>query len=305
MSSLGRQQGREPPQSTGARLAELSTRDHATVYEPPSFARVAPLAALARLVQARDLLFTLSAHRVSVRYKQSRLGILWAVVQPVSMMIAFTLMFAFLRTTPSGAVPFPLFAYAALIPWTMLSTGLTTATTALTSHAALLTKVWFPREILPLTYVAAALLDMSVASMVLVGLLVWYRVPVTAAAWWVIPSVVVLIGLVTGLGLLLSAVQVRYRDVGLAMPVLVQVWLFATPVLYPLSAVKTALPPTMYALYLLNPMAGIVDGIRRALVLHLRPDVDALAVSAGVVVILLPAAYVYFKYTELTMADRV
>jgi lipopolysaccharide transport system permease protein len=220
-------------------------------------------------------------------------------------MIAFTLMFAFLRTTPSGTVPFPLFAYAALIPWTMLSTGLTTATTALTSHAALLTKVWFPREILPLTYVAAALLDMSVASVVLVGLLVWYHVPVTATALWVIPSVVVLIGLVTGLGLLLSAVQVRSRDVGLAMPVLVQVWLFATPVLYPLSAVKSALPPAMYALYLLNPMAGIVDGIRRALVLHLRPDVDALAVSAVVVVILLPAAYVYFKYTELTMADRV
>ena len=286
-------------------MAELSTRDHATVFEPPSLARVAPLAALARLVQARDLLVTLSTHRVKVRYKQSRLGILWAVVQPMAMMVVFTLMFAFLRTAPSGEVPFPLFAYAALIPWTMFSTGLTSAATALTAHAALLTKVWFPREILPLTYVAAALVDMSIASVVLVGLLAWYRVPVTATALWVIPSVVVLIGLVIGLGLLLSALQVHSRDVGLAMPVLVQVWLFATPVLYPLSAVKSRLPPAVYNVYLLNPMAGIVDGFRRALVLHLTPDLHALAVSAGVVVLLLPTAYVYFKYAELTMADRV
>jgi len=286
-------------------LAQVSTRDRVTVYEPPSLARLAPLTALSRLSQSGDLLLTLSVHRVKVRYKQSRLGILWAVMQPVAMMLVFTLMFAFLRTAPSGDVPFPLFAYAALIPWTTFSTGLTNAATALTSHAGLLTKVWFPREILPLTYVAAALVDMSIASVVLAGLLVWYHVPLTMHALWIVPMVFVLTGFVIGLGLLLSAVHVRYRDVGLAMPVLVQAWLFATPVLYPLSSVKSKLPPALYAVYLLNPMAGVVDGFRRALVLRATPDLQALAVAGIVVALLVPIAYGYFKYAESTMADRV
>ena len=288
-----------------ATVAQFTTRDRVTVYDPPSLARVAPLTALYRLSQSGDLLLTLSVHRVKVRYKQSRLGILWAVVQPVAMMLVFTLMFAFLRTEPSGDVPFPLFAYAALIPWTTFSTGLTNAATALTSHAGLLTKVSFPREILPLTYVAAALVDMSIASVVLVGLLVWYGVPLTTNAIWIVPIVLVLTGVVIGLGLLLSAVQVRHRDVGLAMPVLVQVWLFATPVLYPLSSVKSALRPELYTVYLLNPMAGVVDGFRRALVLRATPDLHALAVAVVVVAVLVPIAYGYFKYAESTMADRV
>jgi lipopolysaccharide transport system permease protein len=124
-------------------------------------------------------------------------------------------------------------------------------------------------------------------------------------AIWIVPDVLVLTGLVAALGLLLSAVQVRHRDVGLAMPVVVQAWLFATPVLYPLAAVKSALPPSLYALYTLNPMAGIVDTFRGVLVLHKAPDLGALGSAALVVAVLAPAAYVYFKYTELTMADVV
>ena len=204
-------------------------RASTTVFEPPSLGRVHPLAALRRLRQFDDLFFTLSRHRVKVRYKQSRLGLLWAVIQPLAMMLVFTLMFTFLRTAPSGQVPYPLFAYSALIPWTMFSSALTNACTALTSHAALLTKVYFPREILPLTYVVAALVDMAAASVVLAALMMWFGVPLTATAIWALPAIAVLTGLLVGLGLLLSALQVRYRDVGLAMPVLVQVWLFATP----------------------------------------------------------------------------
>jgi lipopolysaccharide transport system permease protein len=140
---------------------------------------------------------------------------------------------------------------------------------------------------------------------VLAVLLAWYRVPLTMHAIWVVPTVVVLAGFLIGLGLLLSAVQVRYRDVGLAMPVLVQAWLFATPVLYPLSSVKSALSPALYAVYLLNPMAGVVDGFRRALVLRATPDLQALTVAAVVVAVLVPFGYGYFKYAESTMADRV
>lgn len=276
-----------------------------TVLEPPDLRRIHPLTALRRLRHSRDLFLTLSLHRISVRYRQSRLGILWAGIHPVAMMLVFTLMFTFLRVTPASDVPFPLFAYSALIPWTMFSSGLTNTSTALTSHAALLSKVSFPREILPLTYVVAALVDMCIASVALAGLMVWFSVPLKMTALWALVAVALAAGLLVGLGLLLSAVQVRFRDVGLAMPVLVQVWLFATPVLYPLSAVKAALPGPLYWLYRLNPMAGVVDTFRRAMVLHEAPDFGALAVSATIVALLLPVAYVYFKHVELTMADVV
>jgi lipopolysaccharide transport system permease protein len=276
-----------------------------TVFEPPTLGSVHPVAALRRLRQYGDLFLTLSLHRVKVRYKQSRLGVLWAVIHPLAMMLVFTLMFTFLRAAPGGDVPFPLFAYAALIPWTMFSSGLTNASTALTSHAALLTKVYFPREILPLTYIFAALVDMAMASAVLAVLMFWFAVPLAATVVWCVPAIGILTGLLVGLGLLFSALQVRYRDVGLAMPVLVQVWLFATPVLYPLAAVKKVLGEPLYTLYTLNPMAGVVDTFRRAVVLHEAPDFQALIVSALVVCIIVPAAYVHFKYVELTMADIV
>jgi lipopolysaccharide transport system permease protein len=274
-----------------------------TVFEPPDLRRIRPLAALRRLAAARDLFVTLSLHRISVRYRRSRLGILWAVIQPVAMMLVFTLMFTVLRAKPAGDVPFPLFAYSGLIPWTMFSSGLYNASTALTSHAGLLTKVSFPREILPLTYVVAGLADMSIASLVLACLMLWFGVSLQLTALWAIVAVVLLTGLLIGLGLLLSAAQVRFRDVGLAMPVLVQVWLFATPVLYPLSAARASLPEHLYWVYRLNPMAGVVDTFRRAVVLHQAPDLGAIAVSAAVVTILVPVAYVYFKHVELTMAD--
>ena len=276
-----------------------------TIYEPPSLRRVRPLAALAHLRQFGDLLITLSIHRLKVRYKQSRMGIAWAVLQPLAMMLVFTLMFTVLRVAPSGDVAFPLFVYAALIPWTMFASGLSNATTALTSHASLLTKVAFPREILPVTYIVAALVDLALASVVLVPLMLWFGVAPRATAIWCLPAIALLIAFLVGAGLLLSAVHVRYRDVGLAMPVLIQVWLFATPVLYPLEAVRSALPASLYALYTLNPMAAVVDTFRRGVVLHQSPDFAVLATATGVVAVIAPCAYLYFKYIELTMADVV
>jgi lipopolysaccharide transport system permease protein len=274
-----------------------------TVFEPPALRRVQPLAALRQLRQHSELLLTLSLHRVKVRYKQSRLGIVWAVVQPLAMMLVFTLMFTFLRTAPSGDVPFPLFAYSALLPWTMFASGLTSASSALTSHAALLTKAFFPREILPLTYVIAALIDFLLASLLLGVLMIWFEVPLTWTSLWAVPAIALLVGLLVGLGLLLSALQVRYRDVGLAMPVLMQVWLFATPVIYSLDTVRAVSPASLFLIYTMNPMAGIVDTFRRGVVLHQPPDFQALAIATVVTVLLAPAAYVYFKYAERTVAD--
>lgn len=276
-----------------------------TRMEPPSLRGLRPLRDLGRLTQFVDLIKTLSIHRIKVRYKQSRLGILWALLQPLSMMAVFTLMVSFIRSAPTQEVPYAVFAYAGLVLWSAFSSGLSSAASALTSHAALVTKVAFPREILPITYVVAALTDLAIASTALVVMMFWFQVPLTPMAIWSVVAVVLLALFLVAAGLIVSAVQVRHRDVGLAMPVVLQIWLFATPVLYPLSTARHALPSGLYALYVANPMAGIVDSFRRAVVLNQPPDSAALAAAAVVILALLPASYVYFKYAERTMADVV
>ena len=293
--------------SPGTRLADLcpSRMRQVTYFEPPSLARMRPLADLRRLSRFADLFRTLSIHRIKVRYKQSRVGALWAVLQPLSMMIVFTLMFSFIGGVPTQGVAYALFAYAGLLPWTAFSSGLSSASGSLTAHASLLTKVAFPREILPATYVVAALVDLAIGSIALAALMIWYQVALTWTALWAVASVALLALFLVAAGLLVSAVQVRYRDVGLAMPVILQIWMFATPVLYPLDAARRALSPPLHFLYLLNPMAGIVDTFRRGLILQQQPDLQALTVSAAVVAMILPAAYVYFKFADLTMADVV
>lgn len=276
-----------------------------TVIEPPSLADLRPFTALRRLPRFSDLLRTLTVHRLRVRYKQSRLGIAWAIIQPLAMMLVFTLMFTVLGRSPSGDLPYPLFAYSALVPWVAFSGGLSNGSMSLTSHASLLTKVYFPREILPITYVLAALVDLGLALLALFAMMLWFGIGLSMTALWALPAVVLLAGFLAGGTLLLSAVQVRHRDVGIAMPVILQVWLFATPIIYPLDAVRSALPPWMYSLYILNPMAAVVDTFRRALVLQQGPDVQVLASGLLVTAILLPVGYVYFKAHERTMADAV
>lgn len=275
------------------------------MYAPPTIRSLRPLAALRRLARYADLLLTLSLHRVKVRYKQSTLGMLWAVLQPLGIMLAFALVFSLLGAAPTEGAPYALFAYAALVPWTSFASGLSNATGALTGHAALITKVAFPREILPLTYVVAAMVDAALACLVLGGLLVWYHVPLTTMSLWAVASLLLLALWLTGSGLLLSAIQVRHRDVGLAIPVLLQIWMFATPVVYPLSLARAKLPPLLYQLFVLNPMAGIVDTFRGGIVLHQSPDPLAFGTAVAVVALLLPAAYAWFKLTEFTMADVV
>ncbi len=258
-----------------------------------------------RLAGFGDLFLTLCAHRLSVRYKQTRLGLLWAVLQPFAMMLAFTAVFTLLGNAPGEGIPYALFAFAALAPWTAFASGLATMTTSLTGHAALLTRVAFPREILPLTYAVAALVDAALATGVLGLLMLWYRVPPTSAAIWALLATALLGLWLVATGLLLSAIHVRHRDVGLAVPVLLQVWMFASPVVYPMSLARATLPPWAFALYTLNPMAGIVDTFRRGTVLGTAPDVQALVAAAMVTLLLLPVAYACFKYAEATMADVV
>jgi lipopolysaccharide transport system permease protein len=246
-----------------------------------------------------DLLVVLTQHRIRVRYKQSALGLLWAIIQPVAMMVTFAVVFTVFARVPSGGYPYALFAYAGLLPWTAFSSAVISASSSLVTHAPLVTRVYFPREILPLTYIAAAIFDLIISSSVLGGMLLYYRVPLTAAVFWVIPLLLVLAAFAVAVSLLLAALNVRYRDVSVAVPLMLQVWLFASPVLYSLDAV----PASIRTWYVLNPMAGIVNGFRRAVLSGLAPDAAALGTAVLITALLLPIAYAVFKHVEATMAD--
>lgn len=270
-----------------------------TTIGAPSFSPLRLLSGVGKLAQYRDLLYTLSVHRIKVRYKQSVLGITWAILQPLSLMLIYTIIFSYIARMPSDGAPYAIFAYAALLPWTCFSNALTNATNSLVSHSHLVTKVYFPREILPLTYVLAAIFDFLIASTVFIGLMVYYRVPLTAHALYALPVVVVLMIFTTAMAFLFSATQVRFRDIGVAMPLLLQLWMFATPVVYPLSAVPKRLLP----IYSLNPMVGMIESFRQVMLYGAIPDLRLLGIAAFVSIVLLVASYIYFKRVEATVAD--
>jgi homopolymeric O-antigen transport system permease protein len=255
----------------------------------------------ARTLRDRAGLFVeLSRHRLNVRYKQSLLGPAWAVVQPLAMMAVFTFVFSRLTRVPSDGAPYALFAYAGLLPWSFFSTAVSTGTTSLTSHAGLVTKVAFPREIIPATYVVAAAVDLAIGSSIFVALAIWHRYPLTLHVLYAVPVVCGLAVLALAFALVLAAIHVQLRDVGVALPVALQLAMFVSPVLYPLAVV----PARMRFLYALNPLAGYVDGFRRA-VLGLPLDIDSLAWSVACTVVAFPLAYAIFKRMERTMADIV
>lgn len=297
------------PETVGsAALPDRHQRPRPTsVLRPPAFSPFAVVGHLAKLWHYRDLLMTLTAHRIAVRYKQSALGMTWAVLQPLALMLIYTVIFSHIARMPSEGAPYAVFTYAALLPWTTFSTALGNATGGLTSHAGLITKVYFPREILPLSYIVAALADFAIAAVVLAGLLLYYRIGLTANVLYVVPIVATMMTFALAVSLVLSALQVRFRDVGVGLPLLLQVWMFATPVIYPLSAVtkSAVLPAWAKTLYGLNPMVGIVENFRRVVLQGTPPDRASLGLAVGVSLVLLPLSYAYFKRTEATMADYI
>jgi lipopolysaccharide transport system permease protein len=272
-----------------------------TVIRPPSFVRFDLAFNLIQLVEYRDLLYTLTLHRIKVRYKQTALGISWAILQPLAMMLLFTLLFSLIVKVLSEGTPYAAFAYTALLPWTYFSTALSNGASGLVSNSQLLTKVYFPREILPLTYVLAALFDFIIASSVMAALMIYYKVPLTLTALYAIPIILVLTLFVSAMTLLLSALQVHLRDIGIAMPLLLQAWMFATPVAYPLSAV----PQQLRGFYMLNPMAVIIENFRRVILHGSAPDLRSLGTVSLISLALLLASYVFFKRVEATAADTI
>ncbi len=276
-------------------MASSSTR----VILPPSLSLRAFRRGITDLAAYRDLLLSLSQHRVRVRYKQSALGMAWAVLQPLALMFIYTILFSVVSKVPSSGLPYPVFVFCALLPWTFFSTAAGNSAASLTNHRELISKVFFPREILPITYVIAAVFDFLIAGFILAGMMVYYRVPVGLSILWVLPIMTVATIFVTGLSLLFSALQVRFRDISLAMPLLMQIWMFASPVVYPLDSV----PVKYRELYLLNPMAGVIENFRRSVLGQQPVDTHSLAIAAAVSIVTFLGSYLLFKHQESTMAD--
>jgi len=271
------------------------------IIRPPAFSIGTIFTGLRTLVQYSDLLYTLSLFRLSVRYKQSALGWTWAALQPIALMGIYTIIFTRITTIKTGGVPYPVFVFSALLPWIFFSSSISTAVNGLVLHPNLLTKMYFPREIIPLSYMAASLADFCIASTILGGLMVYYKVPLTWHLLYAIPIVVILAGFAAAISLFFSAVQVRFRDVGLAMPFLLQVWMFTVPVVYSLQSV----PQRFRGLYLLDPVAGLIEGFRLVVINGAAPDLRTLALSGAVTLMSLPLAYAFFKSSEATMADLI
>jgi len=236
---------------------------------------------------------------IKVRYKQTVLGVGWAIIQPLMMMVVFTVVFGRFAKIPSDGLPYPIFAFAALLPWTYFSEALNRASVSVVNETNLVQKIYFPRLLLPISGVVTPLVDFVPAFGVFLVMMVWYGI---LPAWSVCAlPIFVLLALLTALSvsLWLSALNVKYRDVKHTIPFLVQLWLYASPVVYPISLV----PQEWRVLYSLNPMAGVVEGFRWALLNKESPDFAVVAVSAGVVVALLVGGLTFFNRMEQTFAD--
>ena len=248
----------------------------------------------------RGLLFFLVWRDIKVRYAQTVLGAAWAILQPVLTTLVFTLVFGRLARIPSDGVPYPVFALAGLVPWTYFSTALTGSSNSLISNTNLITKVYFPRLVIPVAPVLAGLVDFVVTLAVLLLVMLAYgRVP-SAAALVVLPLLVLAMMLTAaGIGCWLSALNIQYRDVRYLVPFLLQVWMYASPIVYPASLV----PPRYRLVYALNPMVGVVEGFRAALLGTRGVAWPVLAVSLGVGAALLASGALYFRKTERVFAD--
>jgi homopolymeric O-antigen transport system permease protein len=260
---------------------------------------------LGELWEYRELLYFLVWRAIRVRYKQTLLGIAWAVLQPLLTMVVFSLVFGRLAHMSSDGAPYPVFTYCALLPWQLFAFSLTESSNSLVTNQQLITKVYFPRLIVPLASVCVGLVDFAVSFVVLLVMMVYYGIHPHAAVWTL--PVWVLLALLTALagGLWLSALNVRYRDIRYTVPFLTNLWLFATPVAYSLSEVAKLHSAVLRHLYALNPMVGVVQGFRWALLGQSRSSGQAVAISAIAVLVILAGGLFYFRRTERTFADVV
>lgn len=259
------------------------------------------IAGLRELFEARELILIWSWREFKVRYSQSVLGAAWAILQPLSLMIIFSLIFSLFLKVPTDGIPYPLFAYTALLVWTLFANSLSTAIPSLVNNMNLVSKIYFPREILPLAANLVSLIDFLIAALIFVALLILYQVYV---GWTIIflPLLLLIQIIFTfGISLLASAINVFYRDVRFVIPLALQIWMYLSPVFYPSSIV----PATLQPIYFLNPMATLIDSYRRVVLLNQQPDWLYLGLTTFIAVGLAIVAYRYFKRAERDFADLI
>jgi lipopolysaccharide transport system permease protein len=254
---------------------------------------------LAELWRARELLYYLVLRELKLRYKQAAIGVGWAIIQPIFAVLIFTLIFGHFAKMPTGGTPYALFAFCAVLPWTYFAEAVRRSSMGLVSDAELIRKVYFPRLIVPLAMVTTPLADFAAGLVVLMGLFAWYGVAPTPYIVLLPVFLLVAFGLALSIGLWLGPLSVRYRDVIHTLPFLVQVWLYASPVAYPITIV----PERWRLLYSLNPMVGVIEGFRWALLGAAQPDFRAMAISVGVIAVSLALGLLYFRRMERSFAD--
>ncbi|MFV2081279.1 MAG: ABC transporter permease [bacterium] len=247
----------------------------------------------------RELLTLLIWRDISIRYRQSLVGIGWAVIQPVMTMLIFTVIFGKFAKLPSDGIPYPIFTFCALLPWTYFARSLTDSSDSLVASSHLITKVYFPRLVLPLSKVFAGLVDFCIAFVLLLGMMVYYGIKPTMGIFLLPIFMIIAILTALGVGLWLTALNVRYRDIKFVVPFLTQIWLYASPVAYTSSLV----PPKWQWLYGMNPMVGVIEGFRWALLGRVMPNPTMMLVSFSVVLVLLFSGLFYFRRVERTFAD--
>ena len=249
----------------------------------------------------RELIFFMIWRDIKVRYKQTLLGAAWAVIQPVLTMLVFNFIFGTVAKVPTEGIPYPIFSYTALLPWGLFTAALNNASRSLTSNQNMITKIYFPRLVLPLSSVLGGLVDFAIAFLIFVVLMIYYKITPTSAVWLL--PVFLLLAIVTALGvaLWLSAINVQYRDVNYVLPFLTQFWLFLTPVAYSAKVISAK----WQIVYSLNPMAGVVNGFRWALLgTNTGPNLN-MAVSAAISLVVLVSGVFYFRSMERTFADTI
>jgi lipopolysaccharide transport system permease protein len=256
---------------------------------------------LHELWQYRELLYFFVWRDIKIRYKQTAVGAAWAVFQPLMTMAVFSLFFGKLAKIPSNGLPYPIFYFSALLPWTYFSSALQSATNVIVEQQRVITKVYFPRLVLPLSAVVGGLVDFSIGFLVFVAMMIYYHIVPGLTILFFPLFLLMAVLTALGVGLFLSALNAIYRDVRYVIPFLVQFWMFASPVAYPSNLV----PQSWRWLYELNPMAGVIDGFRWSLTGQGRPPGVLMAVSAGAVLLLVAAGVVYFQKMEGTIADVV
>lgn len=254
---------------------------------------------LKHMLDYRELLAVWTGREIRARYRQSILGLGWAFIQPLVQILVIAVIFGGVLRVPTAGIPYPIFAFAAILPWNLFSGSIAASVPSIIANMDLVNKIYFPREYLPLSAILARLVDFGIASIIFVALMLYYQIPIYATLVYVPLLILIQMLLAVGIGLLGSAVSVFVRDISFAIPLLMQIWMYASPVVYPIDLV----PERWRTLYLLNPMAGIIHSYRQVMLEGKPPDLAYLGFSILFSVILCVFAYIFFKRIEMAMSD--